>query len=187
MKTRTLILTALFAALTAIGAFLRIPTPISSFTLQFFFTAMAGLLLNPSYGALSQAVYVLLGLCGLPIFTSGGGFSYALQPTFGFLLGLIPAAWLIGLLTRRGSGLVRIALACVGGLGALYLVGLPYMYCILNFYSGINYGIWQTVFGGMLIFLPFDALKIAVASLLAVKLIPVCRRPVSAKPAQAAR
>ena len=60
MKTRTLILTALFAALTAIGAFLRIPTPISSFTLQVFFTSMAGVLLGAKYGALSQAIYVRL-------------------------------------------------------------------------------------------------------------------------------
>ena len=53
-KTRMLLLTALFAALTAIGAFLKIPTPWSSFTLQVFFVCMAGVLLGPKYGALSQ-------------------------------------------------------------------------------------------------------------------------------------
>ena len=92
MRTRKIILTGLFAALTAIGAFIRIPTPISSFTLQVFFTCMAGLLLGPGLGAASQAVYVLLGLVGLPIFTQGGGFSYVTQPTFGFLLGQIGRA-----------------------------------------------------------------------------------------------
>ena len=46
-KTRMLLLTALFAALTAIGAFLKIPTPWSSFTLQVFFVCMAGVLLGP--------------------------------------------------------------------------------------------------------------------------------------------
>ena len=66
MKTRSLILTALFAALTAVGAFLKIPFPLSAITLQFFFTAMAGTLLGKKYGALSQAVYVLLGLVGVP-------------------------------------------------------------------------------------------------------------------------
>ena len=96
MKTRSLILTALFAALTAVGAFLKIPFPLSAITLQFFFTAMAGTLLGKKYGALSQAVYVLLGLVGVPNFALGGGFSYVFQPTFGFLLGLIPSAWVIG-------------------------------------------------------------------------------------------
>ena len=93
---RKLVYTALFAALTAVGAFLRIPMVYSSVTLQYLFTAMAGLLLGRRWGALSQAVYVLLGLVGLPIFTMGGGFGYVFQPTCGFLLGLIPAAWGVG-------------------------------------------------------------------------------------------
>ena len=95
MTTRKLVRTALFAALTAVGAFLKIPLGPSAITLQFFFTAMAGCLLGSGCGALSQLIYVLLGLLGLPIFTAGGGFSYVLHPTFGFLLGLIPAAWVI--------------------------------------------------------------------------------------------
>lgn len=101
-KTRSLILAALFAALTAIGAFLKIPLGALSLTLQFFFTAMAGVLLGPRWGAASQAVYVALGLMGLPVFTLGGGLGYVFQPSFGFLLGLIPAAWVIGRLAGRG-------------------------------------------------------------------------------------
>ena len=102
--------TALLAALTAVGAFIKIPLGVSSITLQFFFTAMAGCLLGPVWGAASQGVYVLLGVMGLPIFTMGGGFSYVLQPTFGFLLGLIPSALIIGLLTKKSRKPVRIVL-----------------------------------------------------------------------------
>ena len=65
-RTRKLVYTALFAALTAVGAFLRIPMVYSSVTLQYLFTAMAGLLLGRRWGALSQAVYVLLGLVACP-------------------------------------------------------------------------------------------------------------------------
>ena len=86
MNTRTLTRTALFAALTAAGAFIRIPLGYSSITLQFFFTAMAGCLLGPVWGPVSQAVYVALGLIGLPIFTQGGGLTYLLHPTCGFLI-----------------------------------------------------------------------------------------------------
>ena len=120
MSARKLVYTALLAALTAVGAFIRIPIGISVITLQFLFTAMAGVLLGPGGGALSQGVYVALGLVGLPIFTAGGGFGYVLQPSFGFLLGLIPAAAVIGGLSRRSSSPVRLALACGAGLAVLY-------------------------------------------------------------------
>ena len=164
MKTRALVFTALFAALTAIGAFLRIPAGPVAITLQFLFTAMAGILLGRRYGALSQLVYVALGLVGLPIFTMGGGPAYVLQPSFGFLLGLIPCAWLIGFLSRKGSGPLWIALSCASGLAVLYLVGVPYMALILNVYKGAGMSLRDLLWKGMIVFLPGDALKIAVAA-----------------------
>ena len=100
-KTRMMILAALFAALTAVGAFIRFPLGTMSVTLQFMFTAMAGVLLGAKWGAVSQTVYVVLGLVGLPVFTMGGGIGYVMQPSFGFLLGLIPTAWVIGRLTEK--------------------------------------------------------------------------------------
>lgn len=157
-SVRNLSLTALFAALTAVGAFLRIPAPLAPITLQFFFTLTAGLLLGPKWGAASQALYVALGLLGLPIFTLGGGFSYVLQPSFGFLLGLIPAAALAGLLRKKPF------LACLAAWAVLYLVGLPYLHFMLQPIS-----FWSTVKAGFLIFLPGDALKIVVAAVLCPK------------------
>lgn len=166
MKTRSLILTALFAALTAVGAFLKIPFPLSAITLQFFFTAMAGTLLGKKYGALSQAVYVLLGLVGVPIFALGGGFSYVFQPTFGFLLGLIPSAWVIGSLARRPLTFWRSVTAMLAGLAVLYAIGVPYMALIANAYLGKGLTFWQVFKNGMLIYLPGDMLKIAAGSAL---------------------
>ena len=166
MKTRSLILTALFAALTAVGAFLKIPLPLSAITLQFFFTAMAGTLLGKKYGALSQAVYVLLGLVGVPIFALGGGFSYVFQPTFGFLLGLIPSAWVIGSLAKRPLTFWRSVTAMLAGLAVLYAIGVPYMALIANAYLGKGLTFWQVLKNGMLIYLPGDMLKIAAGSAL---------------------
>ena len=62
--TRNMVLAALFAALTAIGAFLQIPTGTVPITLQFLFTALAGLLLGWKWGAVSQLLYVGIGLLG---------------------------------------------------------------------------------------------------------------------------
>lgn len=166
MTTRQLVRTALFSALTAVGAFLKIPLGPSAITLQFFFTAMAGCLLGSGCGALSQLIYVALGLLGLPVFTAGGGFSYVLHPTFGFLLGLIPAAWVIGRLARSTRSFWRIALAALAGLAVLYAVGLPYMAMILNGYMGKGMDLSAILWAGMLPFLPGDALKILVTALL---------------------
>lgn len=173
-RTRNLILAALFAAFTALGAFLKIPTPISAISLQFLFTLAAGVLLGPGWGAASQVVYVALGLIGLPIFISGGGLSYLLNPTCGFLFGLIAAAWVAGRLCR-GSNLTgrTVFLGGLAALGVLYLVGLPYMYAILNLYMGREMSVWAVFQGGCLLFLPGDLLKLAVA---AVALPPLRRR-----------
>lgn len=166
---KAMVLIALFAALTAVGAFLRVPVGTISFTMQVFFTCMAGILLGPYAGAASQAVYVLLGLVGVPIFTEGGGLMYFAKPSFGFLLGLIPMAFAVGLAADRlpvKNVRVRLMLACAIGLGALYAIGLPYLYFVL----GGAWSVGKTIVSGCLIFLPFDALKIVVASLLGTKL-----------------
>ena len=65
-RTQYLILTALFTALTAVGAFIKIPVGPTPISLQLFFIVLAGVLLGPWYGALSQILYVGLGLVGVP-------------------------------------------------------------------------------------------------------------------------
>jgi biotin transport system substrate-specific component len=177
IPARELVLTALFAALTAVGAFIKVPTPWSAFTLQVLFVFMAGALLGPKYGMLAQVVYVVLGLVGLPIFTGGGGFTYVLKPTFGFLLSYIPTAWVVGWLIRRwGADFWHIVLACLVGLAVIYAIGLPYMGLILNLYMGQAMGVKAILWSGMIIFLPYDFLKIAVTALLAKPLIPALER-----------
>ncbi len=175
IPARELALAALFAALTAVGAYIRVPTPWSAFTLQVFFVFMAGALLGPKYGALAEGVYVLLGLVGVPVFTGGGGPMYVLQPTFGFLLSYIPAAAVVGAL--RGQGRFwRLAAACLAGLAVIYAVGLPYMALILNVYLEKGLTAWQIIESGMLLFLPYDAAKLVLAALLAKALLPRLER-----------
>ncbi len=179
VNVQMLVLTALFTALTAIGAFIKIPTAWVSFTLQIFFTFLAGILLGPGWGALSQLIYVLLGLIGVPVFTEGGGFGYVFHFTFGFLIGLIPCAAVTGALARHGRGsrsTLQIVLACVAGLAVLYAVGLPYMAWVLNVHLGKGLSTGTILKSGMLIFLPWDAVKIAAAVVLSKALLPVLER-----------
>ena len=176
IKTRDLIYCALFAALTAIGAFLHFQLFQATITLQFFFTAMAGLLLGAKLGALSQLLYVVLGLVGVPIFAAGGGFGYIFNPTFGFLLGLIPTAWVIGKIAEKDRSVPRLLLACFAGLAVLYLVGLPYIALIVNVYKGGNVSGMTLATAYMLPYLPGDCLKIVVSVILAPRILKAMER-----------
>lgn len=170
-KTTAMILSALFAALTAAGAFLRILTPVAAVTLQIFFTAMAGVLLGRRWGTASQMIYVLLGLAGLPIFTAGGGLQALLQPTGGFLVGLIPMAWVIGFVTEKhGVTFGSICLACSAGLFVLYAIGLPWLHLVMTVLLHKSWSISQTLLSGMVVFLPWDLGKILLAAFLCPRL-----------------
>lgn len=177
INLRKMILTALFTALTAVGAFIRIPTPTVAFTLQILFVFLAGILLGPGWGALSQLLYVGLGLMGVPVFSGGGGLGYIFQPSFGFLLGYIAGAAVTGLIAGKGKPtLLRLSLACLGGLIAIYAIGLPYMAWVLNVYLGKNLPASYIIVNGCLIFLPWDALKLGAAVALSKSLLPVVKK-----------
>ncbi|HKL58834.1 MAG TPA: biotin transporter BioY [Sphaerochaeta sp.] len=97
MNTRKTVLTALFASLIIVGAYIRFPLPPVPITLQTLFVISASLLGGTAIGLGSVAIYLLLGAIGLPVFTAGGGLGILLGPTGGFLFGLLPAALLAGL------------------------------------------------------------------------------------------
>lgn len=166
LKVRPFIRAAFFTALTAIGAWLRLPLPGGIITLQLLVAMMAGILLGSKYGALSQLLYVMLGLFGMPVFSSGGGFPYVLQPSFGFLLGLIAAAWVSGRVCRGSSSVRRIAASCFAALAVLYCIGLPYMAWIMGTYAEQTLSFSQLVWVGLVSYLPGDAAKIALCCLL---------------------
>jgi biotin transport system substrate-specific component len=154
MNTRNMIFISLFTALMAAGAFIKIPLPFMSVTFQLFFAVTAGIILGPVRGLIAMVVYMAIGLIGIPVFTLGGGPAYVLQPSFGFILGFIPAAYIAGLLYERYS----LYPAYIAGILAAYLIGIPYLFIILRYYLG-NAGatLWTTA-GSMAIYLAKDVI-----------------------------
>ncbi|AZO94827.1 biotin transporter BioY [Halocella sp. SP3-1] len=171
MKTKEMVLVAIFAALTAIGAFIRIPLPSVPITLQVFFVFMAGLILGKKLAALSQLLYVFIGLIGIPIFTEGGGPGYILKPSFGYLLGFIAGAYVIGMLTENGElNFKRSIIAGLAGIIVIYTIGVPYLYIILNYVVGASITINKTLQIGLFTSLPGDIIKLLIVSLIAPKI-----------------
>lgn len=182
-RTQYLILTALFTALTAVGAFIKIPVGPTPISLQLFFIVLAGVLLGPWYGCLSQILYVGLGLVGVPIFTSGGGFSYIFNPSFGYLLGFILVPIVVGLMTRKfGSNkFLPIFLSCIVSVLVDYCIGVPYMYMILHQVMNVDITIAKTLLTGFVIFIPGDLLKCILAGYLGKILVPALKHTIPAQ------
>lgn len=172
------ILCALFAALIAVGAFIRVPVPVVPFTLQFFFTTLAGMLLGPRLGAASVLVYIILGLAGLPIFAQGGGPGYVLIPSFGYLIGFAAGAFLTGTLTgnEQNPSFKRLLAAGLCGLAAVYAVGMAYYYLICNFALGTPIAFWPLFLYCFLLAVPGDLALCILCAILGKRVLPVLRR-----------
>ena len=173
-RVKDLILCALFAALIAVGAFVRISVPPVPFTLQIFFVAMAGLNLGPRRGAISVMVYIIIGLIGIPVFTSGAGPAYVLTPTFGYIIGFVIQAWLTGyLVEKRGDASFKtMVLAAFSGAAVSFAVGIPYFYLIKNVYLGTHMDIWAVIYSTFLLFVPADTVLMFLAAWIGKKIVP---------------
>lgn len=142
LNTRDMVLSAMFIALITIGAFIKVPVPNMPFTLQFLFTNLAGIILGANLGGLSVLIYVLAGLIGIPVFTTGGGPGYIFYPTFGFLIGFILGTYISGkFLENREFNKKNIFLASIINLLIVYLLGMIHYYFISNFYSDSPIGV----------------------------------------------
>jgi len=165
LKTNGMILCALFAALTGVGGLIAIPLPFTPvpITLQTFFTFLAGAILGKYLGALSQLIYLLLGVVGLPVFAKGSsGIGVLLGPTGGYLIGFIPAAFLVGYLLERREkpSFGLIFLAMVVGVVAIYLPGVGWLMWVARM------NLVKALLLGVLPFMPGDAVKIVVGALI---------------------
>ena len=170
--TRQLVLAALFAALTAVCSQIQIPLPMIPINLALFAVHLCGALLGAKWGALSMAVYALLGAVGVPVFAGfGSGPAVLFGKTGGYIIGYILCAAIVGLLSRRlGFTFPKLCLSMVIGVAVCYVFGTAWFMVIsgLNLATSLSYCV--------LPFLPGDAVKILLAALLALRL----RKPLQA-------
>lgn len=172
IKTMSLTRVALFVALIALGAFIKIPVPNMPFTLQFLFTNLAGIILGSQLGALSVGVYILLGLIGIPVFTGGGGPAYILMPTFGYLIGFVVGTYLGGrYLEINGYSSKNIFISSIINLFFVYLFGMVYYYMISNFYIGTPFSVKNVILYCFLLAVPGDLFLCLVSTISGKKIL----------------
>lgn len=164
MRTKDLVLIAAFAAfMAALGLLPRVMLPGGvPITMQSLGPMIAGLILGARRGFLSMALFALLVALGLPLLAGGrGGLGVFAGPTGGFVIGFALAAFVTGWIYQRLAGwpawAAMLMASILGGIFALYLVGLPYWMLITG--QGLDAVLVQAS-----PFLPGDLLKAALAT-----------------------
>lgn len=161
LSTQSLVLTALMTAVTCILAPMSIPIPFSPvpLTLTNFVLEISIFLLGWKKATASFIIYLLLGLCGLPVFSGfSGGVGKFAGPTGGYLIGFLFLTVIGGLFSehfhwKRSACTVGMVL----GMAVTYAFGTAWLCLQLNlsFTAGL--------FTGVIPYLPGDAVKIALA------------------------
>lgn len=182
-KSADIAMIALVTALTCTGGLIKIPLPppLLPITLQTFFACLAGILLGAKRGALSQFIYVALGLLGVPVFSDGGGLMYVFKPSFGFLPGFVLCAYITGWLKERSASplnFARVLLYSLCGLAGVYIIGLPYLAAVLKFYLSYSWAVSLTVTVNTLLYILGDLATLIILGVTApviIKNVPALR------------
>ena len=174
---RMTVYASLMAALIAAGAYLALPIGPVPIVLQNLFVFLSGLLLGPRWGVASVGVYLMAGALGLPVFAGGvGGIGRFAGPTGGYLLGYLPAVYVIGWISKKSKGRAAVdVLAMVCGSIIIYTCGVSW----LKILSGMTLA--KTLVVGMYPFILGDVIKIAAAVPIAKALRPIISTSIEPK------
>jgi biotin transport system substrate-specific component len=157
---RQLVLVVGGAAFVGLAAQVAIPLPFTPvpLTLQTFAVLLTGAALGSMRGVLAMSLYAVAGVVGVPWFAQGSsGFA---APSFGYILGFIVAAFIVGRIAEGGATRtpVRTAGLMVVGNLVIYAIGVTW----LKFALGVDFG--TAIALGATPFLIGDAIKIAAAA-----------------------
>lgn len=169
-KGKHLAFCALFCTLICVGAKIQIPTYLTPITLQMPAVLLCLLILPKPHSIITIAVYIFAGLIGLPFFSSGGGFAYILNPSFGYLLGFLIATLTCNLLFK-GQDYKNLLFKCLTVLITVHVIGTFYTYFISRFYLVNGLTFFEALIYSSVIFLPTDLIWCFICPLVAKRIL----------------
>lgn len=151
-------LSLVFTGLTVLGANVMIPIEPVPITLQTLFVLLAGASIGRGWGSLSQALYLGLGVLGLPFFAGGAsGAAVLAGPTGGYLVSFLVAPFVVGALLRRSQRPGWQIASFVAGTIVIFTLGITHL---TLFYT---HDLGQAFAVGLVPFLPGAVFKIVAA------------------------
>ncbi len=171
-STKELVIIGVFAALSAVLSQISIPIGSVPVNLTHISIFLAAGLLGCREGIMSQIVFVVMGVVGLPVFSGfSGGFNRLLGPTGGFIAGYIGCVIISATIIRYyGKSVKALIPAMLCGSIITYILGISWL-----MYS-LNLSLLPAITAYMLPFIPGDMLKIAVSTALIRRLDPILSR-----------
>ncbi len=167
---------ALFAAILCILSPITVPIGPVPVTLATFAVMLSGVVLGWEQGVISVLVYILLGICGMPVFSGGGaGFGVVVGPTGGYLWSYLFMAAIAGLVSavpvkNYVLKVLMSALGCVLGTAVCYFCGT------VQFMAVADYSLKEAMAVCVLPFIPFDLIKIACAAIVGVSVREILKK-----------
>lgn len=161
MKTKNLIVSSLFAALTAVCAIISIPTGSVPFSLSILGVFLTGIILGKKQAFFAQLIYILLGIIGVPVFSGlRGGFDIIAGPTGGYIIAYPFMSFVIAYIIEKTGKKVFVSyiLGMLASLLICYSLGTLWLAHVLKM------SLTQALFAGVVPFILFDLLKIAISA-----------------------
>lgn len=165
MQIRSMALTSLFAALLAVSSQISIPIGPVPVVMQVMMVLLAGMVLGSRLGPASVAVWVLLGVFGLPVFAQGkAGAAVLIGPTGGYIVGYFFCAYIVGYVAEHFELTYKYtALSMLAGLAVIYGAGLAGFMLSFQYVLHKAMTLDRALNLAVLPFLPFDLIKTAAA------------------------
>lgn len=179
INVKDMTLTALFAAICCVCSIITIPTGIVPVTLGTFGIMVTAMILGEKRGIISVALFIILGIIGLPVFSGmNGGIGVIAGPTGGYIYSYLLMVPIIGIASKclnktLSSGMFTM-LGCLAALFVCYLVGTVHFMIVMNL-GGKSIGLWASLCSCVFPFIPFDILKAVVAIIIAARVKPLCK------------
>lgn len=175
--TLGLVTVVLGTALLTVAAKINVPVWPVHITLQSMVVAALAAAFGARIGVATVALYLVEGLSGLPVFSTGGGFGYVMSPSFGFIVGWLPMAYLVGRAADRGAAQRPLTMfaAMLAADAVSFAFGFAWLLVVANLITQGGAALPAWLAGGNLVaaafdgavrpFIIWDVLKMAFAAL----------------------